>query len=460
MNIAYIQVVALDDRDQLLKSNIWIRQFWRNEFLTWDPIDYGGVQEIVVDKQHVWKPDLVLYNSAADSLNNQLEHHKTRIKLRYDGENIWYIPAIIISGCSINIKYFPFDYQRCELKFGSWSYSGRELQLTNTRDDIDLSSYQESSQFWLLNTKAVQNKIYYACCPDPFIDITFSVILHRQAGFYVFNVIVPSLVLTFFALFIFAYPEPTGERMGLAIQCFLTISILTMMVTDMLPVDSTVTPLLASFMLTCITAMTMSIIMNGLCANLHRNTPMPPWLHELVFKKISPHIMWESCFNGIRKHNMCNPFAICEGVFSAAVRRKIVSEKEESEETLTEVKNNLFNKIIEDASLYSTKTLVLNHHEYAAFKPKQCEDFNSLKRLTQLTLKEISNLIQENQIDVRNVQILANQVKSQVEKEKSFEFWRCFSQTVDRLCLLLFSAIYITVVIALFLHVPRGNFKL
>ena len=84
-------------------------------------------------------------------------------------------------------------------------------------------------------------------------------VLKRQAGYYVFNIIVPSLVLTFFALFIFAYPETTGERMGLAIQCFLTISILTMMVSDLMPIDSNVTPLLATFMLICITAMTASI---------------------------------------------------------------------------------------------------------------------------------------------------------------------------------------------------------
>jgi Neurotransmitter-gated ion-channel transmembrane region. len=74
-----------------------------------------------------------------------------------------------------------------------------------------------------------------------------------------FNVIVPTLVLTFYALFIFAFPEETGERMGLAMDCFLTISILMMMVSDMMPIDSNVTPLLGRFMLVCLILITFSI---------------------------------------------------------------------------------------------------------------------------------------------------------------------------------------------------------
>ena len=74
-----------------------------------------------------------------------------------------------------------------------------------------------------------------------------------------FNVIIPTLILTFYALFIFAFPEETGERNGLAMDCFLTISILMMMVSDMMPIDSNVTPLLGVFMLASLISITFSI---------------------------------------------------------------------------------------------------------------------------------------------------------------------------------------------------------
>ena len=33
-------------------------------------------------------------------------------------------PGLFMSSCPIDITWFPFDDQNCEMKFGSWSYNG------------------------------------------------------------------------------------------------------------------------------------------------------------------------------------------------------------------------------------------------------------------------------------------------------------------------------------------------
>lgn len=44
--------------------------------------------------------------------------------------------GIFKSTCHIDVRWFPFDIQRCELKFGSWTYGGWSLDLKMLEADI------------------------------------------------------------------------------------------------------------------------------------------------------------------------------------------------------------------------------------------------------------------------------------------------------------------------------------
>ena len=45
-----------------MTTNLWVEQFWRDYKLMWDPNEYGGVKSLHVPADHIWRPDIVLYN--------------------------------------------------------------------------------------------------------------------------------------------------------------------------------------------------------------------------------------------------------------------------------------------------------------------------------------------------------------------------------------------------------------
>uniref|UniRef100_A0A0N4W8U4 Neur_chan_LBD domain-containing protein n=1 Tax=Haemonchus placei TaxID=6290 RepID=A0A0N4W8U4_HAEPC len=49
----------------------------------------------------------------------------------HDGHVFWQPPAIYKSFCpaSIDVTWFPYDSQKCEMKFGTWTYTGRYVDL-------------------------------------------------------------------------------------------------------------------------------------------------------------------------------------------------------------------------------------------------------------------------------------------------------------------------------------------
>ena len=49
---------------------------------------------------------------------------QTNVVASSDGSMLYVPPGIFKSTCKIDITWFPFDDQSCELKFGSWTYTG------------------------------------------------------------------------------------------------------------------------------------------------------------------------------------------------------------------------------------------------------------------------------------------------------------------------------------------------
>ncbi len=49
-------------KNQIMTTNLWVEQFWYDYKLVWDPEEYGGVKQLHVPSDHIWRPDIVLYN--------------------------------------------------------------------------------------------------------------------------------------------------------------------------------------------------------------------------------------------------------------------------------------------------------------------------------------------------------------------------------------------------------------
>uniref|UniRef100_A0A1A9ZEG9 Neurotransmitter-gated ion-channel ligand-binding domain-containing protein n=1 Tax=Glossina pallidipes TaxID=7398 RepID=A0A1A9ZEG9_GLOPL len=56
--------------------------------------------------------------------------YATNVVVRNNGSCLYVPPGIFKSTCKIDITWFPFDDQRCEMKFGSWTYDGFQSSKT------------------------------------------------------------------------------------------------------------------------------------------------------------------------------------------------------------------------------------------------------------------------------------------------------------------------------------------
>ena len=75
----------------------------------------------------LWKPDILLYNNA-DSAN--VKHYgDTHCLVDKNGAVLWVPPGHFKAYCKLQLKSWPFDTQTCQLKFGSWTSHGNQINL-------------------------------------------------------------------------------------------------------------------------------------------------------------------------------------------------------------------------------------------------------------------------------------------------------------------------------------------
>ena len=58
-----------------------------------------------------------------------------------------------------------------------------------------MTNYQENGEFSLESFSSEYNITFYSCCPEPYPDITYTIRLRRRPMFYVFNLILPCVLI-------------------------------------------------------------------------------------------------------------------------------------------------------------------------------------------------------------------------------------------------------------------------
>uniref|UniRef100_A0A3B5Q9W1 Cholinergic receptor nicotinic alpha 6 subunit n=1 Tax=Xiphophorus maculatus TaxID=8083 RepID=A0A3B5Q9W1_XIPMA len=268
-----------------------ILQVWNDYKLRWTPVEFDGIEYIRVPSNKIWRPDIVLYNNAVGDF---LVEDKTKALLKFDGTITWVPPAIFKSSCPMDITYFPFDYQNCSMKFGSWTYDKAKIDLVLIGSKVNLKDFWESGEWEIIDAPGYKHDIKYNCCEEIYPDITYSFYIRRLPLFYTINLIIPCLLISFLTVLVFYLPSDCGEKVTLCISVLLSLTVFLLVITETIPSTSLVIPLIGEYLLFTMIFVTLSIVITVFVLNVHYRTPMthtmPEWV-RMVFLGVLPRVM-------------------------------------------------------------------------------------------------------------------------------------------------------------------------
>uniref|UniRef100_H3DHS8 Cholinergic receptor nicotinic alpha 1 subunit n=2 Tax=Tetraodon nigroviridis TaxID=99883 RepID=H3DHS8_TETNG len=295
VGLQLIQLINVDEVNQIVSSNVRLKQQWKDVNLHWNPDDYGGIKKIRVPSTDIWRPDLVLYNNADGDFAIV---HETKVLLEHTGMITWNPPAIFKSYCEIIVLHFPFDLQNCSMKLGTWTYDGNLVVVNPDSDRPDLSNFMESGEWVMKDYRGWKHWVYYACCPDtPYLDITYHFLMLRLPLYFIVNVIIPCMLFSFLTGLVFYLPTDSGEKMTLSISVLLSLTVFLLVIVELIPSTSSAVPLIGKYMLFTMVFVIASIIITVIVINTHHRSPsthtMPDWVRRIFIETI-PNIMFFS----------------------------------------------------------------------------------------------------------------------------------------------------------------------
>ncbi|XP_035275942.1 neuronal acetylcholine receptor subunit alpha-7 isoform X2 [Anguilla anguilla] len=281
LGLTLLQIIDVDEKNQVLMTNAWLQLHWTDIYLNWNPDNYPGVQNLRFPSNQIWVPDILLYNSADERFDATFH---TNVLVNSSGACQYIPPGILKSTCYIDVRWFPFDVQKCDLKFGSWTHSGwlLDLQMLN----VDISTYIPNGEWDLVAVPGKRNELYYECCKEPYPDVTFTVTMRRRTLYYGLNLLIPCVLISGLALLVFLLPADSGEKISLGITVLLSLTVFMLLVAEIMPATSDSVPLIAQYFASTMMIVGLSVVVTVLVLQFHHHDPhggkMPKWIRVVL----------------------------------------------------------------------------------------------------------------------------------------------------------------------------------
>ncbi|XP_073913601.1 5-hydroxytryptamine receptor 3B [Castor canadensis] len=250
-------VLDVDVQNQKLKTSVWYREVWNDEFLSWNSSMFDEIREISLPLSTIWAPDIIINEFVDTERSPDLPY----VYVNSSGTIKNSKPIQVVSACSLQTYAFPFDIQNCSLTFSSILHTVEDidLDLLSHREDIthDKKVFLNDSEWELLSVSSTYN-ILQSSVGD-FAQIQFNVVIRRCPLAYVVSLLIPSIFLMLVDLGSFYLPPNCCARIVFKTNVLVGYTVFRVNMSDEVPRSTGSISLIGVFFTVCMALLLLSL---------------------------------------------------------------------------------------------------------------------------------------------------------------------------------------------------------
>ncbi|XP_033634497.1 neuronal acetylcholine receptor subunit alpha-7-like [Asterias rubens] len=437
------QIMNVNEKDQILVINAWLKYEWNDTTLAWNESDYGGIKNIRLPPSKIWTPDVLLYNSADDGFDAT---YHTNVVIESTGSCLWIPPGILRTTCRIDVEYFPFDEQTCTLKLSSWTYDGNAMDLiVKSENNEYTSSMSENGEWEMLGMWATRRV-------DPFEGtfyptVTFHLHIRRRSLYYFVNVLIPCVLISMLTVLSFSLPPESGEKLSFGVTILLSLTVFMMIVAASMPETSFVIPLIAKYFTCVLVLVALSVVCTVVSLNLHFRNPDTHVMHGWLRCILLEYLPWllrmsrpgrKMCAPCLPQHVTGKPQKDIELMERSPLRNRGSGLSHQATRNGLRTGNS-------QGYLNSTDVIGVKYANYAGDgegEPMLSQDHKDCRCSNRGAILE-------------ELRFLTNRYRKKESENEVVSDWKFAAMVVDRLCLVVFSIATLVVTFVLFGTAPN-----
>ncbi|XP_060072689.1 neuronal acetylcholine receptor subunit alpha-7-like [Ylistrum balloti] len=244
MGMFLLSILDFNEVSGVISLNGGVNLNWIDFRLAWNPSEYGGLENILLNSSFVWTPKIFLMTTADDMEPFYLKDFEIRVY--HDGRCSVAPGRRMMATCSVDMSQFPIDSHICELILLQWGAFEDETLLKYQSSRVFLSYYTHNGEWDLTKSYVTESQTMQG-------GLSFTIYITRRPMYWILSLIIPVLLLCFLNPFVFLLPASSGERISYTVTMFLSLAVYMTLIGDNLPKVSENMAFLSFFLLITLT---------------------------------------------------------------------------------------------------------------------------------------------------------------------------------------------------------------
>ncbi|XP_030565430.1 neuronal acetylcholine receptor subunit alpha-2 [Drosophila novamexicana] len=287
-----VNYIDIDELNGKITLHCWLSVRWQDDDRSWNILQYDNITKLHIPDHKVWKPQITLFNAAADEVNYLVS---TQVILSNDGSFLWVPPAVYTAYCNLNMINWPYDEQTCKLKIGTWSLSHLQAEYNaHNKNALDYEELVQSTEWQIVSgwTQFVHQDYY------SYVEFIFTA--QRRSSMYTAVIYTPATCIVLLALATFWLPPQMGEKIMLNGILILLIAGFLMYFAQLLPVLAGNTPLVVVFYSASLLLLSISTVIEVVVlylATAQHKRRVPDFVKRLLHGKLGNWLLLSQFIN-------------------------------------------------------------------------------------------------------------------------------------------------------------------